>query len=214
MKELEVVNLEKSASLERNQEDLNLEKEVNDELAKSREDQSETSGKIVENEQRASSKATFEYSESTNVSEFVDSTQVLNNDNITEGSDDNEDAESNESEHEDLHVIVRNDLQLLKDSWANLEKKEPNDGDFELSNQAVDNNPQSHSHRRMSVKLPIEGEMSKAADDDMPDVDEQDFQVVTSKSTKKAVKKANAQKSTKSKPYITRSKVGNPKPFR
>jgi hypothetical protein len=54
--------------------------------------------------------------------------------------------------------------------------------------------------------------VSRAADEDIPEVDEKEFQVVTSKSTKKVEKKAFAQK--KSKPYITRSKVGNPKPFR
>jgi len=54
----------------------------------------------------------------------------------------------------------------------------------------------------------------KEEDNLILDVDEEGFQRVTSKATKKAVKKASTQRISKSKPYITISKVGALKPFR
>jgi len=66
----------------------------------------------------------------------------------------------------------------------------------------------------LTSKLPAETSLSKEADNLIPNVDEQGFQVVTSKATKKAVMKASTQGTSKSKPYITISKVGTPKPFR
>jgi hypothetical protein len=125
----EVLNLEKAASQERVQQDLNLEKEVNNELEKSGECLGDSSKRNVETEHMV---PTVADSESTNGSEFVDATQAIKND-----SDEKEFAEAaddvSEDLQEDVHEIVRNDLEFLKESWANLQVQEPNDGDFELN---------------------------------------------------------------------------------
>lgn len=112
-----------------------------------------------------------------------------------------------------MQDIVQKDMNFLKNSWANLADIEPNDD-------VLNGNIQQHNtyigapSRVLYGKLPVQQEMSKEADDSIPEVDDQGFQMVTSKSTKRTEKKATMMKNPKNKPYITRSKVGAPKPFR
>lgn len=97
-KEPEVVNLEGSASKIRNQDDINLEIEVNEELTKRREDIAKVWMKNHEVSNRAQSlnqgKTMIEDSGSTNGSKFVDATQQVNYEN--------EDSENNASEEEEV----------------------------------------------------------------------------------------------------------------
>jgi hypothetical protein len=74
--------------------------------------------------------------------------------------------------------------------------------------------PEVAGPSRLTGKLPISNMVSKQADAAIPVVDDQGFQTVTSKATKKSEKKIDNQKNSKQKPYITRSKVGSSKPFR
>jgi len=86
---------------------------------------------------------------------------------------------------------------------------EPNDGELAVSEQPNDVGP-SVPIRRLTGKLPANTVLSKQADDSIHQVDEQGFQPMTSKATKKAVRKAASLQSTKKKLYLTKSKVSSP----
>lgn len=109
---------------------------------------------------------------------------------------------------------MQNDIVLLKAAWANLAEKEVTDSELVIPVQKSTLIPLDIAARNLTGKLPAEAIVSKDADDVIHYVDEQGFQLVTSKSSKKAEKKAITQRTLKSKPYITRSKVGAPKHFR
>lgn len=120
-----------------------------------------------------------ENSSSTN--EFVDATQT------GIGSEKNETSDN----EDDVQEIVQKDINFLKDSWANLEVLEPNDDDnaqqFVAGNSS---SPITVPNRNVSGKLPAQQAMSEQADTSVPEVDEHGFQMVTSKTTKKAEKRA------------------------
>lgn len=141
---------------------------------------------------------------SSNTNEFVDATQM----GIGSEKNDSSDYE------DEVQEIVQKDINFLKDSWANLEEMEPTDDLLDDNAQQTDAGNPSSPNRNLYGKLPAQQAMSKQADNSVPEVDEHGFQMVTSKKTKKAEKRAALLKSSKSKPYITRSKVGAPKPFR
>jgi hypothetical protein len=107
----------------------------------------------------------------------------------------------------------------LNKSWANLAEMEANNGMMELNVQPEVNLPISDGHEaagpsNLKNKLPIVNMISIQAEAANPLVDEQGFQLVTSKATKKIVKKASTLTTSKQKPYITRAKVGSSKPFK
>lgn len=65
---------------------------------------------------------------------------------------------------------------------------EANDGDFEQDLNAVNTGQEANTSRNLIGKLPAETSLSKEADALNLDVDEQGFQIVTSKSTKESFK--------------------------
>jgi len=85
------------------------------------------------------------------------------------------------------------------------------DGEQEF-NEVTD--PEVTTRRNLYGKQPAYVVLSREVDATNTNIDEQGFQLVTSKSTKRTEKKANTQNTSKSKPYITRSKVRFPKPFK
>jgi hypothetical protein len=128
---------------------------------------------------------------STNQSDFVANTQIDNA--ATAETHDPGDVET-------IPFLVQQDIQFLKESWANL----------------------ADSEDHMNIHVPVPPlildkppdipliDVNKHADNVSPSTTENDgFQLVTSR--KKSFKtNASNQKSS----YITRSKVGSPKPFK
>jgi len=177
-----------------------LEKEMNDDLQDAIRDANK-SPVLQEDDQNS------------NDAEFVDATQLNNN----ESEDDCEKAagisqnevNSQETFEPLMHEVVQKDIQFLKNSWANLDDMEPVVDDVLNAEPASD--LAQPSLNGLSCKLPFNVSARKA-DDIIPAIDDQGFQIVTCKSTKKAVKKAYNLK--KSHTYPIRNRTGSSKPFR
>ena len=119
-KEPEVVNLENLGSKGRNQDDVDLEKEINEEISKRQEDQ--TTPLVRNNEVENRTPIVVADSSCSNGSEFVDATQSINNDNL--GLDHNEEKNeySENSSSENEHDIVQKDINFLKSLGPTLKR--------------------------------------------------------------------------------------------
>jgi hypothetical protein len=137
---------------------------------------------------------TLQNSISSEQSEFVDNTQVTQDGNVK--SQDHVDS---------VHIplLVHNDIQFLKESWANL-------AELEEQNALPSSVPLPNQDKPPDIPVqPLD--VNKIADTESPSSTDNDgFKLVTSRSARKISTKTPSHKNS----YITRSKVGSPKHFK
>lgn len=189
-KEPEIVDLEDSTSKNvapRNEDDIQLEREVNEalDMAANEMDQADASPDAanVRNDDEQSSDDSF-----------VDATQTNEGNHAYEGS-----ARMNEDENhtDEVHdEVVQNDINFLKQSWANM-------------TDAGDGNNVTNSTNAADVNVPFQnvGSMVQSSPNEKI-TDEQGFIRVTSEASKRAQKTKEASSSRQS----TRLKIGISKP--
>jgi len=168
----------------RNEEDVQLEKEVNEALLNNIVDNPDQGGMSIDG-----ATVRNEDEQTSDGSEFVDATQTNAMEELARIDDDAIDEVQDE--------VVRNDIKFLKNSWAHM--IETDDNDAELSPTAADASVR-HQGVRSNVHTSPKDQIT----------DEQGFTLVTTKATKKLQKA----KVTSSSRHNTRSKVGTSNPLR
>jgi hypothetical protein len=172
----------------RNQEDVNLENEINDELQATQN---------VEKNRVHTENVEVEDASSSDESEFVDATQRQDEDNGTD---------LPESVNTTPEVVLK-DVHLLKEAWADLAQLDENEVN---KNPTTEHEGIDDASSGTSTSLTKVQQVNQDADAANPSSADQGFQTVTSKTKKKAEKARMVKQGI----YTTRSKVGNPKPFK
>ena len=134
---------------------------------------------------------------SSNESEFLDATQRHDEDIGT-------DMPANNNTTPE---VVLKDVSFLKESWANLAELDDNDVN---KSPATDHEGNDGTNSGATTSLTKVQHVNQDADSANPGSADQGFQIVTTKAKKKAEKARIAKQGN----YATRSKVGNPKPFK
>lgn len=125
--------------------------------------------------------------DSSQASEFVDATQLINEDNYDQGS----------SQAQDSLVRSQGAKHFLQQSWANLAE----------TDEAKIRQQEDALIARMDMEMDIDEQIQL---ENQALIDESGFKLVTNKSTKRKIHKSQPSKASSS--YLTRSKVPN-KPF-
>ena len=202
-----------AADQNRTEADLELELEINEELQAIQVEQPAIRDSSNKSPEQATIHASSNKSQHLDVpipnddaqsstgSQFVDATQEIDR------ADCNSPANS---VFENTPKALLKDMRFLKESWANLADvaaDENDDEDSSLNTSARhvgDGNSQIHFNANTDTSL------SKAADNVNPSIDDQGFQLVTTRATKKATKSKTIRQNT----YPLRSRAGTSKPFK
>lgn len=139
--------------------------------------------------------------ESSKGSQFVDATQEIDK------ADGNTPANS---VFENTPEVILKDMTFLKESWGNLADMAADDNDDEDSSLNTSARNAGDGNSQILFNANSDTTLSKAADNVNPSIDDQGFQLVTTRATKKATKAKTIKQNT----YPIRSRVGTSKPFK
>jgi hypothetical protein len=103
--------------------------------------------------------------------------------------------------------VVLKDVHFLKEAWANLAELDENEVN---KSPTAEHEGNDDSYSGTSTSLTKVQHVNQETDAANPSSADQGFQIVTSKAKKKAEKARIVKQGN----YTTRSKVGNPKPFK
>ena len=187
----------------RNEEDLQLEKEINEELQATQDEHA--------TQQASSNKSIPETSDlnddahSSSGSLFVDATQEI------------ERAEDKSpTEKETTPEAILKDMNFLKESWANLEDAHNTDDEDEEAMSRSNNNTSRYAGadisqtRILNFNVNTENLLSKSSDSVNPSNDDHGFQLVTTRASKKDAKLKTVSQNS----YPLRSRAATSKPFK
>lgn len=189
----------------RHEEDLQLEREINEELQVVLAEH--TAKQASSNKSNPANSVFNEDAHSSTGSQFVDATQEI------------ESAKGKSpasTEKETTPKAILKDMEFLKKSWANLaDPRNEDDEDEEVMSESNNNTLRNagadiSKTRTLNFDVNAENFLSKSVDFVNTSNHDQGFQLVTTRATKKAAKSKSARQSS----YPIRSRAGTSKPFK